>query len=189
MRFLKTNIDGVFVVELERKHDERGFFARAFSANEFAECGLMSNVSQCNMSFNHRRGTLRGLHMQRAPAPEAKLFRCISGATFHVAVDVRAGSGTYGSHVGVELSSESRTALYVPELCAAGYQTLTPEAEVFYMTSAPYSPGCERGFRYDDPAFAIGWPLEVTAISDKDANWPLIDVAPTRKELPNDHPR
>jgi dTDP-4-dehydrorhamnose 3,5-epimerase len=183
VRFVETQIHGAYAVELEPREDDRGFFARAFSADEFAERGLTTEIAQCNISFNHRKGTIRGLHMQRPPAEEAKLFRCIRGATYHVAVDFRPGSATYGSHVGIELSAESRVAFYIPELCAAGYQALTPDAEVFYMTSAPYSPSSEDGFRYDDPALGIEWPVEVSAISDKDASWPFIKSRSVREPV------
>jgi dTDP-4-dehydrorhamnose 3,5-epimerase len=183
VRFVETQLHGAYVVELEPRTDDRGFFARAFSADEFAEHGLTTEIAQCNISFNHRKGTIRGLHMQRRPAEEAKLFRCIRGATYHVAVDFRPESATYGSHVGIELSAESRIAFYVPELCAAGYQALTSDAEVLYTTSALYAPSCEEGFRYDDPALGIEWPVDVSVISDKDASWPFLKTRSVRETV------
>ena len=185
MRFIETQLSGAYIVELERKEDDRGFFARAFCANEFAERGLKPEMVQCNISFNQQKGTVRGLHFQRPPAAEAKLFRCIRGATYHVAVDMRPESRTFGSHVGIELSAEdeNRKALYIPEMCAAGYQALTSRAEVLYLTSASYSPSCEQGVRFDDPTIGIKWPLEVSAISDRDASWPLTAAAPRPQEL------
>lgn len=174
MRFTETAISGAFIIDLEPHVDDRGFFARAFCANEFAEHGLTATISQVNTSFNHRRGTVRGLHYQDEPAPEAKLVRCVAGAIFDVLVDMRPGSPTYLQHVGVELSAANRRQLFIPELCAAGYQTLADDTEVTYLVSEFYTPATERGMRYDDPLLAIPWPLPVTAISAKDVAWPLL---------------
>lgn len=175
MRFEPTPIDGVYVVDLEPLHDERGFFARAFCARELADHGLVPDVVQANLSHNVRAGTTRGLHYQSAIAPEAKLFRCIHGKTFNVAVDAREGSTTFGRWFGVHLSAANRRALYVPPLCAAGYQALTDEAEVLYLVSGFYTPDAESGLRYDDPAIGIEWPLPPSLVSEKDASWPLLD--------------
>jgi dTDP-4-dehydrorhamnose 3,5-epimerase len=174
VRFTETHIDELFVVDLERHDDERGFFARAFAAEEFEARGLGLNVVHVNLSSNRRAGTIRGLHYQAPPATERKFFRCIQGAVHAVAVDVRPGSPTYGKHAGVDLDAEMHRGLYVPELCATGYQALADGAEVIYFVSAPYAPECERGLRYDDPALGISWPLPVTAVSDKDRSWALL---------------
>lgn len=174
MRYSPTAVDGVVLVELEERVDERGLFARTFDADEFAAHGLAAQVVQGNLSFNHLAGTLRGLHLQVPPHAEGKLVRCTAGAIADVAVDVRPGSPTYGQHVVVELSARNRRALFVPPYVAHGYQTLVDDTEVTYQVSGPYVPGAEDGYRYDDPAFAIAWPLAVTACSDKDAGWPLL---------------
>lgn len=176
MHFSETEIPGAFVVDIEPREDERGFFARAYCAEEFGDQGLEPAVLQANLSFNRRRGTVRGLHYQTAPALERKFFRCIRGATYHVIVDMRADSDTYGRWTGVELSAENRRGLYVPGSCAAGYQALTDEAEVLYLVSEYYSPDHERGLRYDDPAVGIEWPLTPVDVSEKDRAWPLITL-------------
>lgn len=174
-----TEIPGVVVVDLERREDERGFFARTFDRATFEEAGLVAVVEQANLSHNTRAGTLRGMHMQVAPAEESKLVRCTRGAILDVVVDMREGSPTRLRHVAVELTAENRRALYVPPLFAHGYQTLTDDTEVVYQVGAAYTPGTERGFRHDDPAFGITWPLPVAVISDKDRSWPLLDLAET----------
>ena len=174
MQFEETAIAGVFVVDLEPRTDERGFFARAFCAREFAEHGLVPDVVQANLALSTQAGTTRGLHYQTALAPEAKFFRCINGETFNVAVDAREGSRTFGRWVGVHLSAANRRALFIPPLCAAGYQTLTDEAEVFYSISGYYAPEAERGLRLDDPAIGIDWPLTPTVVSNKDRAWDLL---------------
>ena len=176
MIFEATPIGGVFVVDLEPKGDERGFFARAFCAREFAEHGLVPEVVQANLAFSATAGTTRGLHYQAASHPEAKFFRCIRGETFNVAVDMREGSPTFGRWVGVRLSAENRRALYLPPVCAAGYQTLTDGAEILYAVSGFYAPEAERGVRYDDPALGVEWPLGATAVSEKDRQWPLLEA-------------
>jgi dTDP-4-dehydrorhamnose 3,5-epimerase len=174
VRFTPTEIPGAFIIDLEPHVDERGFFARTFCAREFAEHGLSMAIAQVNTSYNHRRGTLRGMHFQAEPAPEAKLVRCISGAIYDVVVDMRPDSPTYLRHVGVELSAANRRQLFIPRLCAAGYQTLADETEVAYQVSEFYTPETERGIRHDDPALGIAWPVPVTEISAKDAAWPLL---------------
>lgn len=181
MIFNPTPIDGAYVIELEPFADDRGFFARSFCAREFAERGLEPAVAQCNVSFNHRAGTLRGLHYQLPPAAETKLVRCTSGAIHDVIVDLRPESKSYLQHYGVELSASNRRALYVPGRVAHGYQTLVDATEVSYQVGEFYTPGAERGLRHDDPAFAIAWPLTVTLMSEKDRGWPRFDpeaVAP-----------
>jgi dTDP-4-dehydrorhamnose 3,5-epimerase len=169
-----TPLSGVAVVDLERKEDDRGFFARTFDRRAFADAGLEPLVEQCNLSYNHRAGTLRGMHYQVAPAAEAKLVRCTAGAIIDVVVDVRADSPTHLEHFAVELTADSRRALYVPPMFAHGYQTLTDDAEVTYQVSEAYTPGTERGLRYDDPAVGLSWPLPVTVVSAKDASWALL---------------
>lgn len=181
MRFTELGIPGAYLIDLDERRDERGFFARTFCAREFAEHGLVARVAQCNLSYNDRRGTLRGLHFQDRPAPEAKLVRCIHGAIHMVVVDRRADSPTYLQHVGVDLVAAERRALYVPELCANGYQTLTDGAEVAYQVSEFHTPETERGMRYDDPALGIDWPLPVEIISEKDRSWPLLSAQDTRR--------
>jgi dTDP-4-dehydrorhamnose 3,5-epimerase len=171
------DVAGAACLELKLLADERGFFARTFCAQEFREAGLSPVVEQCNMSFNHRAGTLRGMHYQSDPAPEAKLVRCTRGAILDVIVDVRPESDTYLQHFAVELTADNRRALYVPPLCAHGYQTLCDHTEVVYQVSAAYAPGTERGLRYDDPDMGIHWPLAVASLSDKDAGWPLLSEA------------
>jgi dTDP-4-dehydrorhamnose 3,5-epimerase len=176
MRFEETSIAGVFVIDLEPHADERGFFARAFCAREFAEHGLISELVQANLANSARAGTTRGLHYQASSHPEAKFFRTIRGETFNVAVDMRDGSPTFRRWTGVILSAENRRALYIPPVCAAGYQTLTDDAEIFYSVSGFYAREAERGVRHDDPALGIRWPLEPTVVSTKDRSWPLLQV-------------
>jgi dTDP-4-dehydrorhamnose 3,5-epimerase len=176
MKFTETKLKGAFVIEIEEKHDNRGFFARTFCAQEFEEHGLKATVAQCNMSFNHKEGTLRGMHYQLAPATETKLIRCIRGAIYDVVIDMRPDSPTYLEHIGVELTADNRCALYIPGMFAHGFQTLNDNTEVIYQVGEFYTPGYERGVRYNDPVFNIQWPLTVTEISDKDLNWPLIQV-------------
>ncbi len=169
------------VVELDRKEDDRGFFARGFCAREFETHGLSSRVMQANLSFSAKRGTLRGMHYQVPPASEPKFIRCVRGAIWDVIIDMRPDSPTYRQHFGIELSAENRMALYIPDLFAHGNQALTENVELFYLVGEFYTPGCERGIRYDDPAIGIDWPLPVTVISAKDQSWPLLEAA----DVPN----
>ncbi len=173
MIFIKTTLKDAFIIELEQKSDQRGFFARAFCAEEFEAHGLKPTVAQCNLSFNYKKGTLRGMHYQTSPAAETKLIRCTYGAIYDVIIDMRPDSPTFLSHISVELSAENRRSLYVPEMFAHGYQTLTDHAEVTYQVGEFYTPGYEQGLRYNDPFFNITWPLPVTEISEKDSHWPL----------------
>ena len=177
MIFTETAIKGSYLIDLDLLEDERGFFARTFCSREFAAHGLKPDVIQCNLSFNHQRGALRGLHFQLPPAAETKLVRVIQGAINDVVVDLRPNSPTYMNHIEVELTAENRRALYVPEMCAHGYQTLTHNVEMLYQMGAPYAPELARGVRYDDPAFGIDWPLPVTEISRQDRSWPSWPVA------------
>lgn len=174
MKFTETELQGAFVIDLEQRRDDRGYFARTFCATEFAAHCLKPVFVQGNLSFNYRKGTLRGMHYQVAPATEAKLVRCAKGAIYDVIIDLRPDSPTHLSHFGVELTAESGRALYVPEMFAHGYQSLTDGAEVLYQVSEFYTPACERGIRYNDPSFGIEWPLPVADISEKDATWPFV---------------
>lgn len=174
MRYTSTDVEGVTIVDLELREDDRGGFARTFDAQEFDGQGLAAGVAQCNLSFNHRAGTLRGLHLQLPPHAEGKLVRCTAGAIVDVAVDVRPGSATYGRHVMVELTAGNRRALWIPPYVAHGYQTLVDDTEVTYQVSGRYAPGAEQGYRFDDPAFGLVWPVEATVMSDKDRAWPLV---------------
>jgi dTDP-4-dehydrorhamnose 3,5-epimerase len=172
--FTETELKGAFVIDLELKHDHRGFFARSFCAQDFEAHGLKPTVAQCNLSFNHKKGTLRGMHYQISPAAETKLVRCTKGAIYDVIIDMRPESPTFLQHFGVELTEDNRRALYIPEMFAHGYQALTDGAEVVYQVGEFYTPGYERGLRHNDPFFNIQWPQEVTEISEKDSNWPLL---------------
>ena len=174
MRFTPTAVDGPVVVDLELREDERGLFARTYCRSEFEAAGLLPLAEQCNLSWNSRAGTLRGMHWQVAPATEAKLVRCTAGAVLDVVVDVRPDSPSYLQSVSVELTAANRTALYVPPMFAHGYQTLVDDSEVVYQVSSAYTPGTERGLRHDDPALGLSWPLEVTVQSEKDRSWPLL---------------
>src|SRR5262245_56482985 len=158
MRFQEAALDGAFVIEPERKEDPRGFFARTWCRDEFAAHGICSQWVQCNISFNERAGTLRGMHFQASPWGEAKLIRCTMGAIYDVIVDVRPRSCHYGKWLAVELSAQDRRMLYVPEGFAHGFQTLTDNTEVSYHMSQEYHPHASRGLRWDDPALAIVWP-------------------------------
>jgi dTDP-4-dehydrorhamnose 3,5-epimerase len=158
MRFLPTELPGVFVIEVEPRADERGLFARTYCRDEFRARGLCTEWVQCNVSVNARAGTLRGMHWQAAPNEEAKLVRCTSGAAFDVAVDLRAGSPTYRKWVAVELTAANRRAVYIPGGCAHGFQALADGTELFYQMSTRYVPEAARGARWDDPALGIAWP-------------------------------
>jgi dTDP-4-dehydrorhamnose 3,5-epimerase len=177
VKFIETELRTATLVELEKFEDNRGYFARAFCEKEFAEQGLESRFVQCNMSGNERKGTLRGLHYQVAPHEEVKLVRAIRGAIWDCIIDLRPDSPTYMKWAGFELTQDNKRMLYVPRGFAHSYLTLTDDAEVFYMVSAFYAPGAEKGIRYDDPAFNIQWPVEIEVISEKDASHPDFEVA------------
>jgi dTDP-4-dehydrorhamnose 3,5-epimerase len=174
MHFTETSLAGVRVIDPSPHQDDRGRFMRAWCAREFTEQGLHFVPVQANMGFSVQKGTIRGMHFQEAPALEAKLVRCIRGAIFDIAVDLRPGSPTYGKWYGIELSAENGRMLYVPENCAHGYQTLEECTEMYYMTSAFYAPSAVRGVRFNDPALDIQWPLAATVVSEQDRNWPLV---------------
>jgi len=175
MRFTEAKILGARVIEPTPHEDDRGRFMRAWCVREFAEQGVDFVPVQANMGRSRRRGTVRGLHLQEAPALEAKLVRCTRGAIFDVAVDLRPGSPSYGAWSGAELTAENGRMLYVPEGCAHGYQTLEEDTEIYYLTSAFYAPDRVRGVRFDDPVFAIAWPLAAAVVSAQDLNWPFVE--------------
>jgi dTDP-4-dehydrorhamnose 3,5-epimerase len=174
MIFQETKLKGAFIVELEKHEDERGFFARAFCAEEFERYGLCTQMVQANLSYSHKVGTLRGMHYQVSPASEPKFIRCVRGAVWDVIVDLRVDSPTYLEHVEVELSADNRRAIYVPDCFAHGNQALVDGSELFYMMGQYYTPGCARGLRYDDPRLGIQWPLPVSVMNEADRNWPLL---------------
>ncbi len=175
MIFTKTNFQGAFIIDIEPRADIRGFFARTFCEQEFVKQGLKVTNVQCSIAFNHKKGTIRGMHYQAPPLTEAKLVRCTQGTIYDVIVDMRPNSPTYLAHIGVELSAENRRSLYIPEMLAHGYQTLTDDTEVVYQMDKLYTPGYERGLRYDDPILEIEWQLPVSEIADKDLDWSLLE--------------
>lgn len=176
MIFKKTPLKDACVIELERIEDERGFFARSWCVREFRQHGLNPNLVQCNVSFNKKKGTLRGMHYQAAPHEEAKLVRCTKGALYDAIIDLRRHSPTFQQWFGVELTAENRKMLYIPEGFAHGFQTLEDDTEVFYQMSEFHRPDSGRGLRWNDPQFGIAWPIEVAVISEGDARYPDFDV-------------
>ncbi|WP_373498635.1 dTDP-4-dehydrorhamnose 3,5-epimerase [Desulfococcus sp.] len=171
MIFQETPLKGAFVLELKKIEDDRGFFARSYCQKEFEEHGLVPRIVQANVSYNAKKGTLRGMHYQIHPYEETKLVRCTCGAIYDVIIDLRKESPTYRQWFGIELTSKNRKMLFVPESFGHGFQTLKEDTEVTYMVSQFYSPGSERGIRWNDPAFGIHWPTVVEVISPKDAHW------------------
>jgi dTDP-4-dehydrorhamnose 3,5-epimerase len=183
MYFTDTRVAGAWIIEPNPHQDERGRFMRAWCMREFEERGIQFTPVQANMQFSPRKGTVRGLHLQVAPAPEAKLVRCTRGAIFDAVVDLRPASPSFGEWCSAELTAENGRMLYVPEHCAHGFQSIDENSEAMYLTSAFYTPEACRGARFDDPAFRIPWPLPVSAISDQDRNWPLMpDLASTLRK-------
>ena len=174
MLFTELPIKGAWLIEPNLHEDERGAFGRTFCAREFRERGLADVFVQCSTSWNAFEGTLRGMHYQLPPSCEIKLVRCTAGALWDVVLDLRPHSPTFLQHTAVELSAEKRNAVYIPMMCAHGFQTLTSETEVYYQMSEFYSPEMSRGVRYNDPRLDIKWPLPVTRVSDKDQNQPLL---------------
>lgn len=172
LKFTPAGLPGAWLVDLRPHEDVRGFFARTWCAREFEEQGLESRLVQCSLSLSRRRGTLRGMHWQDPPHAEAKLVRCVRGAVHDVILDLREGSPSFGEHLAVRLTAESRRALYVPEGFAHGFQTLEDDTEVFYQMSEFYAPESARGLRWNDPAFDLEWPLPDPILSEKDASWP-----------------
>lgn len=178
MIFTETKLRGAYIIDIERREDSRGFFARVFCQNEFADHGLKPIIAQANVAYNRKKGTVRGMHFQFPPAPETKLVRCTRGAILDIIVDLRPESPTYLQHIAVELSAENSRALYVPERFAHGYQALADDTETSYQVGEFYTPGSEGGLLYNDPQLGLHWPLPVSVISDKDKIWkPLSEQA------------
>lgn len=171
MIFTETKLKGAFLIDIDKHEDERGFFARSWCMDEFAEQGLNDRLVQCNISFNKKRGTLRGMHYQAQPYEEAKLVRCTMGALYDVIIDLRSDSPTFKEWFSVELTAQNHGALYVPEGFAHGFQTLVDDTEVFYQMSEFFHPECARGVRWDDPAFRIPWPIARPILSKQDAEF------------------
>ena len=176
MIFTETELRGAFVIDLERREDSRGYFARAFCQHELADHGLKPVIAQANVAFNNVAGTLRGMHFQYPPKAETKIVRCTRGAILDIIVDLRPESSTYLQNVAVDLNEENGRALYVPERFAHGYQTLADRTETSYQVGEFYAPETEGGLAYDDPRLGLEWPLPVAAISEKDAQWEPLDV-------------
>lgn len=177
MKFEEAPLSGAYVIDLERMNDERGFFARSFCEREFAAHGLDTSFVQCNISYNDRAGTLRGLHYQQAPHAEGKIVRCTAGAIYDVIVDLRPDSPTLRQWFGIDLSADNRRALFVPRGFAHGFQTLADHSEVFYQMSEFFHGPSARGIRWDDPALGIRWPLSGPILSGKDRSYPLLAKA------------
>ncbi len=175
MIFTETKLKGAFVLEIKKIEDDRGFFGRSWCKNEMEEHGLNGEIVQANTSFSHRKGTLRGMHFQVPPYEEAKIIRCVRGAMYDVIIDLRPGSPTFRQWVGVELSQDNYKLFYVPEGFAHSFITLTDDVEVYYNVTAFYTPGAERGIRWNDKAFNIKWPIEPVVISTKDRDHPDFD--------------
>lgn len=175
MIFTETKLKGAFVIDLERREDPRGFFARAFCQNEFGNHGLKPIIFQANIASNFKRGTIRGMHFQYPPAAETKLVRCTRGAILDIIVDLRPEGETYLQHVAVELNEENQRALFVPERFAHGYQALRDNTDTSYQVGEFYTPDAEGGLLYNDPRLALKWPLPLSVISEKDQKYPLLD--------------
>jgi dTDP-4-dehydrorhamnose 3,5-epimerase len=176
MIFIEVKLKGAYIIEIERREDDRGFFARAFCQKEFSAHGLKPTIAQANIAFNKTKGTLRGMHFQYPPAAETKLVRCTRGSILDIIVDLRPDSPTYLQHVAVELSADNYRALYVPERFAHGYQVLEDTTETSYQVGEFYTPGAEGGLHFADPRLGLTWPLPVGEISPKDAAWEYLDV-------------
>ena len=174
MKFSATPLRDAWLIDIEPREDERGFFARSWCRSEFTSHGLDAEIAQESMSYNLRIGTLRGLHFQRPPHEETKVVRCTRGAIFDVIVDLRPHSTTYRRSYACELTAENRRALYIPKGFAHGFQSVAEKAEVLYSISTFYNPQAAAGYRYDDPAFGINWPLPVAIISERDLSWPVL---------------
>lgn len=171
-----TSLQDAYIIDLEKREDPRGFFARGWCRREFEQHHLIADLVQANISYNTMKGTLRGMHYQAEPHGEVKLIRCTRGRLYDVMIDLRLHSPTYGRWFGLELTADNRLMLYVPRGLAHGFQTLEDDTEAFYLVSEYYTPGAEWGVRYNDPAFDITWPLLVTSISDKDRSWPDVSL-------------
>jgi len=178
VKFAPGRVDGCFIIELEKRADDRGYFARTWCERELAEMGLSTRISQINIGVSLKAGTLRGMHYQLPPHAEVKIVRCSRGAVYDVAIDLRIASPTFRHWQACELTEQTGRMLYIPEGCAHGYLTLTDNVELMYLTSEPYAPDAAAGVRYDDPAFSIEWPASVSTISPADAAWPYFKVKP-----------
>ncbi|MDD5428967.1 MAG: dTDP-4-dehydrorhamnose 3,5-epimerase [Candidatus Omnitrophica bacterium] len=176
MKFTKTPIEKVYLLEIEKIEDERGFFARSWCAEEFEKRGLNGKIAQCSISFNKKKGTLRGMHYQVPPHEEAKIIRCTMGAIYDVIIDIRPDSPTFRKWYAAELSADNRRMIYAPEGVAHGYVTLKDDCEIFYQISELYHPECAKGVRWDDPAFGVKWPSGKKIINDRDAGYPDIEL-------------
>ena len=182
MIFTETKLSGAFIIEAERMHDERGFFARSWSQREWEEQHLNPRLVECNISFNKKKGTLRGMHYQRAPYAQAKLVRCTAGAIYDAIIDLRPDSTSFKQWVAVELRADNYRMLYIPEGFAHGFQTLEDATEVFYQMSEVYRPDCAEGVRWNDPAFGLTWPVEEKIIFARDNSYPdYVQPVPTPK--------
>jgi len=176
LKFHESPLKGAYTIELEKRGDDRGFFARFFCTEEFSSQGLNSSFAQINNSLTSKKGTLRGMHYQLMPSAEVKVVRCISGALYDVILDLRPDSATFRQWFGETLSADNRTMMYCPKGFAHGFITLEDDTEAFYLVSDPYAPDLERGIRFNDPKFSIEWPIEPQEISEKDNAWPDFDV-------------
>ncbi len=175
MKFIETKLKGAYIIELQTMEDERGFFARTFCQKEFVVYGLNPKLAQCSISYNKRKGTLRGMHYQVSPMADAKLVRCTRGAIYDVIIDLRHESSTYCEWISLEITADNHRMIYIPEGFAHGFQTLMDDTEVFYQISGFYAPECARGVGWNDPAFGIVWPDDKRIISEKDMNYPLFE--------------
>lgn len=182
MIFTETKLKGAYIIDIEKREDDRGFFARSWCKNEFQDHGLNPSLVQCNVSFNHKRGTLRGMHYQVLRYAEVKLLRCTRGAIYDVVIDLRPQSPTFSQWLAVDLTAENHRMLYVPEGFAHGFQALADGTEITYQVSQFYTPKAEQGVRYNDPAFAIRWPIAAPVVSKKDRKWPDYEM-PARASL------
>jgi dTDP-4-dehydrorhamnose 3,5-epimerase len=176
MKFEKTKLEGAWIIDIHKLEDERGFFARTFCQREFLEHGLNARVAQCNVSYNRKKGTFRGMHLQVSPFQEAKLVQCTSGAIYDIIIDLRPESPTYLQHLGVTLRAQEYRMLYIPEGFAHGFLTLEEDTNVFYQMSEFYAPECARGFRWNDPAFGITLPANIIVISERDTKYPDFSI-------------
>jgi dTDP-4-dehydrorhamnose 3,5-epimerase len=189
--FTETKLKGAFVIDLERRDDLRGFFARSFCQKEFEAHGLKPNIAQVNVAHNIRKGTVRGMHFQFPPAAETKLVRCTRGAIFDIIVDLRPESSTYLQHIEVELNEDNQRALYVPERFAHGYQALRDYTDMSYLVGEFYTPSAEGGLMYNDPKLGLKWPLPLSTISDKDQKFQLLtEIEPdVKRKMARDEPQ
>lgn len=182
MIFTPTKLKGAFIVDMQPNNDHRGFFARSYCEREFKEHGIDPRIVQANVSYNHKKGTMRGMHYSAPPVRESKFIRCTKGAVYDVIIDCRKDSPTHLQWIGVELTEDNHRALYVPPVFGHGFVTLRDDTEVTYLVGDFYQPGSERGLRYDDPVLKIEWPTKIEVISEKDKSWKLLD--PNKPEAP-----